>query len=214
MTDAERERAEVEDVIARLKADATEIDFPGGQLQTLTVVTDPLAARLARWRRQSAEAFATKFPVTNEGTFNWLQNQVVDNPRRVLFLVTDHDGRPVGNVGFVTGESIALPIEIDNVLRGEEAAPGLMREALLALLDWLAHRFNHRHVGLRVLGSNVRALEFYERSGFREVARIGLVAHRDGDRVSLVPGDTEVADEYVTMTWQPKGQPIDDVEQP
>ncbi|HKY57462.1 MAG TPA: GNAT family N-acetyltransferase [Aeromicrobium sp.] len=205
--------ADVEAVIAHLKASAGVIAFPGGHLRTLTSATDALSARLATWRRNNAEAFATRFPVTDDGTRAWLQDQVIDNPRRVLFLVLDDDGRPIGNLGFVVGDSLGLPVEIDNVLRGEAAAPGLMRQALLALLGWLTDQVDHEPVGLRVLGSNERAVRFYEKAGFHEVSRVNLVAQRDGDRVSLVPGDTDVVDQYVTMTREPKARRIEDVEQ-
>lgn len=204
----------VEAVIARLKAEGTAIEFPGGRLRAVTEATDSVAALLARWRRANADGFTTRFTVTDEGTKTWLHDQVIANPRRVLLLVAGDDGRAVGHVGFMSGDAVALPVEIDNVLRGEPAPQGFMRKALFGLLGWLATHVSEQPVGLRVLASNPRALGFYQRCGFREVDRIDLIETRDGDRVSFVPGDTDVVDQYETMARDPQTRRPDDVESP
>lgn len=204
----------VEQATAQLKADRAVIVFPGGRLETVTSVADSTVARLAAWRRDHADGFTTRFPVTEAGTRSWLQQHVIDNPQRVLLLLVDDAGRPVGNLGFMTGEAVGLPVEIDNVLRGESAPAGFMERALLALLDWLAGQVGTEPVGLRVLASNPRALRFYERCGFVEISRTNLTEQRDGERVSLVPGDIDVVDQYVTMARDPTGRRTDDVESP
>ena len=55
----------------------------------------------------------------------------------MLFLVCDRHGHPVGHLGFANAAADDRSMEIDNVVRGERArAPGLMGEALDALIAW------------------------------------------------------------------------------
>jgi RimJ/RimL family protein N-acetyltransferase len=209
------ESATVERAIADLKTGNMAIEFAGGRLETITLATDHVVRLLAAWRDAHADGFTTRFPVTDDGTRTWLQRDVIDNPSRVLFLLVDTAGRPLGSVGFMAGGAVALPVEIDHVLRGEPAPPGFMAQALQALLDWLNDHVGRQPVGLRVLASNPRALRYYGKCGFHEVGRINLVEHRDGQRVSLVPGDEGVVDQYVTMARDPKNRRTpDDVESP
>jgi len=205
---------DVEAVIARLKAEGTAIEFPGGRLKAITEATPELAAMMAKWRRNNPQGFATRFRVTDEGTLTYLQEQVIDNPQRVLFLIMDEDDRPVGNLGFVRSKVLGLPTELDNGVRGEPAPRGLMRSAFIALLGWMADNISMDPVVFRVMGSNHRALRIYESFGVREINRINLIEQRDGDRVALVPGETNVVDQYVTMLYDPKTQRSHDVEPP
>lgn len=137
---------------------------------------EQLIAALSRWREQHADAFPTQFQVTTAGTATWLRHQLLEVEDRILFLVCDRHGHAVGHLGFAGALSGDRSLEVDNVVRGEPAHPGLMSEAMSALLRWAAEMFGPREVHLRVFADNERAVRFYERLGF--IARDAIDLHR------------------------------------
>jgi perosamine synthetase len=157
-----------------------------------------LIAQLSRWRQENAFAFPTQFEVTDEGTARWLRAGLLDVEDRLLFLVLDRHGHPVGHLGFANALAGASELEIDNVVRGEKAlARGLMSAALEALIAWAHQLFGPETVFLRVFADNEHAVRFYTRLGFRKDGLAALRRIEEPGRVSFVPAaDGERADRF------------------
>ncbi len=165
-----------------------------------------LISTLARWRAENSSAFATRFPVTNEGTTTWLRAQVLDADDRILFLVLDREGRPIGHLGITNALNESRSMEIDNVLRGEPSEPGLMSDALEALCKWTADVFRPSVLYLRVLSDNEHAIQFYRRIGWMDDELEPLVRDVDGPRETLRPGrEGENADAWYVRMVHAKG---------
>ena len=163
---------------------------------------------LARWRSENESAYTARFPVTQEGTARWLKERLLDVPDRVLFLVLDAVGRPVGHLGFANGLGLEDALEVDNVIRGDKGAqPGLMGAAMQALVKWGRDEFGPTNIYLRVLSDNAHAIAFYQRLGFAEAGRIPLRRHMHGQDWSMEPleaGDAAAPDaEFVRMELRP-----------
>ena len=147
-----------------------------------------LISDLARWRAAAQFAFPTRFPVSTVGTRRWLRAGLLDVADRVLFLVCDRHGHAVGHLGFAAAAAEDGSMEIDNVVRGERAvAPGLMGEALDALIAWAEELFAPERILLHVFDDNSHAIGFYRRHGFHDAGRVPLVRTVDGDREVLHP---------------------------
>src|SRR5271154_6605875 len=56
--------------------------------------------RLSEWRRENSFAYPSQFSVTNSGTARWLQDRLLAVEDRLLFLVLDRHGEPIGHMGF------------------------------------------------------------------------------------------------------------------
>lgn len=169
---------------------------------------DALIAKFADWREANSSAFPSRFPVTHAGTASWLRSKVLDVDDRLLFLLTDRRGYPIGHMGFANAVNDAMSLEVDNVVRGVPGAePGLMGEAMTAMLDWAEEMFRPRSVYLRVLTDNQHAIEFYTRLGFRGDGLIPLRRHREGGGEVLracEEGDVRLADaHFLRMTYAP-----------
>jgi perosamine synthetase len=154
-------------------------------------------SNLARWRDQHQYAYPTHFKVTTEGTKQWLKSGVVENPLRLLFLIEDLHRHGIGHIGLVIRDDGEL--EIDNVLRGEETNPGLMGRALAQLEELSYDELGADRLVLRVLASNVHAVNFYLRHGYREEARENLAKEKTNDGWTLVPSISQVDDVFVLM---------------
>ncbi len=173
---------------------------------------DHLIGTLASWRRANQYAYPTRFTVTDGGTKTWLRRGVLDATDRLLFLIMDRHGRPLGHLGFANCCGPAGELEIDNVLRGvRDVEPGLMAAAMRTVVKWADRTIWPSGYFLRVLKSNTHALTFYERIDFHPVQEQGLRLHRSGDRESLEPlaaDDSRPADD-VFVTMRPRSATLD-----
>ena len=218
--DAERARAVRRDAVLReiaflkstdtlAQAHARSIELPSGgallPVCELHADDERLISDLARWRAAAQFAFPTRFPVSTLGTRRWLRGGLLDVPDRLLFLVCDRHGHAVGHLGFAAAAAPDGSMEIDNVVRGERAvAPGLMGEALDALIAWADELFAPERILLRVFEDNSHAIAFYRRHGFHDAGRVPLARAVDGDRETFVPADGRAEDAaFLVMDWRP-----------
>ena len=159
-----------------------------------------LISLFARWRRENSFAYPSQFPVTDEGTTSWLRCKLLDVPDRLLFLVLDRFGKPIGHLGLANGLNDDREIEIDNVVRGDkQSSPGIMSEAMQVLLSWTEEKIGPKSIFLRVFQDNDHAVSFYRKLGFQDDLVIPLRKHTEGECTSYstyVDGDTAPADKH------------------
>jgi glycosyltransferase involved in cell wall biosynthesis/RimJ/RimL family protein N-acetyltransferase len=166
-----------------------------------------LIEKLTLWRAENSFAYPTQFKVTFEGTKTWLRNNVLNIEDRLLFLVLDQHGHPVGHLGYANTNNETADMEIDNVLRGDKKVqPGLMSMAMKTIIHWAEETFHPRRIFLRVLDDNIHAIDFYQRLNFQEDHRQPLRRVQDGDTVRYLPMETTNAEKpdkhYLYMTYE------------
>ena len=135
-----------------------------------------LGELLSRWRNENPLLSASPFKATAEGTEAWLDKQVLAREDRILFLISEKNGRLVGHIGFSSFNYEEKGCEVDAVLRGEKnGCPGIMTHSLKALIRWGLDALKLEKISLRVLSHNLHAIRFYEKNGFN-VTEEGLPA--------------------------------------
>ena len=174
---------------------------------------EALISTFSQWRRENAFAFPTQFPVTDAGTKSWLRARLLDTPDRMLFLVVDKHGREVGHLGFASCLNDRGEMELDNIVRGVKTGyPGIMRNAMRALMKWAHEVIGPRSFFLRVFADNEHAVRFYRELGFVDDELQPLRKQVRGESISYVavePGDTAPPDkQFLRMVYAPKGDDV------
>jgi RimJ/RimL family protein N-acetyltransferase len=143
---------------------------------------------LARWRTAAQDWFPTQFPVSLEGTRNWLADRVLAVPDRILYWIRgDHDGVRMGHVGLFHLDDSGTTMELDNVVKAvSRPMPGLMQACVHALMGWAEHELGLQELSLRVFADNERAIRLYERCGFHTACKIPLVKIAEGETTSWI----------------------------
>jgi perosamine synthetase len=163
---------------------------------------DLLIEKLSTWRDQHQYAYPSRFSVTIGGTKRWLETQVVKNTERLLFLLVDQMGYPIGHVGLLLCDD-SSEIELDNILRGESDPPGVMNLAISALEEYAYRELGIDTCKLKVLKSNTHAIRFYEGLGYQAFQEIPLLLTLNDDESStLTPVESnsdQVDDSFVVM---------------
>jgi len=125
--------------------------------------------KLAKWREENNHFFPNPFKVTYEGTKIWASEKLLKIEDRILFFVCANDGTLVGHLGFANCFNENEEMELDNVVRGEKNIhDGIMGAAVLRLIRWANENFSPKQITLRVMKTNIHALNFYEKLGFKK----------------------------------------------
>jgi len=143
---------------------------------------------LALWRESAEFAYPSRFTITTEGTKKWLQEQVTENPNRVMYWVVDKHLNRLGHLGLLLNSDGRL--EVDNVLKAVVDHPGLFTSAMLELEGIVLDELGTRQLSLKVLGSNEHAIQFYSKLGYAIVEKIGMDWINEDGRKFLVESDS------------------------
>ena len=149
---------------------------------------ETLLERLATWRNRHRSAFFTQFEATVESTRTWLVKLILDDPQRILFLISDDANRPIGHCG--ARDIRPDGAEIDAIMRGEPSGHRLlMRLALHATIEWLFETLRVDRIHARTFADNARAIRLYAKLGmtitrwemFQRVIGNGVVSYEPAD---------------------------------
>jgi RimJ/RimL family protein N-acetyltransferase len=155
-------------------------------------------AVLTEWRNRFVKAFLTEFASTPERTARWLTNLVGKDDRRILFMLDTLEGVTVAYIGLAFIDWGRRSGEADAVVRGREAAPGLMTAALQTLMSWARAQLRLTHLGVRVRSDNT-ALDFYKKAGFVEQKRIPIRKTTAGEETHWV--EDPAADPAIALVY-------------
>lgn len=138
----------------------------------------------SKWRKENPEGFASVFEITDQRTENWLDNVLLKRADRILFVICNINLKPIGHLGLSSFDFRNNTCEIDNVVRGvKNRHPGLMSDALQAIIKWGVSMLPLNDIFLRVLEDNPHAILFYKNNGFIITEKIPLYKTETEDEV-------------------------------
>lgn len=140
---------------------------------------------LRRWRLQHEYWFSAIFAISREGTLRWFSRAIVESPSRMLFLIRVGDDY-VGHVGLDAFDPETRTMDIDSILRGERAYPGIIATAMHTLMTWAIPEFGLRRFELTVALENDPAMALYDRFGFQEMRRWPLIKAFHDDHMEWI----------------------------
>ena len=170
---------------------------------------DELIEMLTQWRKDNSFAYPTRFRVTFEGTARWLKNAVLGVEDRILFLVVNQHGKPIGHMGFANAINDGCHLETDNIIRGvTQDSKGIMSFGMQSLLCWAETTLWPEDIFLRVLDDNPKAIDFYKKLGFIQDSVLPLRRKVEGESESFipVPADDKAAPDknFIRMVYRPE----------
>lgn len=163
-----------------------------------------LIEKLADWRWQNRFSFFAQFPRSFEGMYEYLDERIIDDPHRLLFMIASPSMEPIGHVGMV--QRTAFQWEVDAVMKSPECrVSGVMHDAIESMMSWARHAFESREFILRVVSTNDRAIALYSRLGFQEVLRYPLMRHEFEGRIDYLvvePAESNTDWQQVIMRFE------------
>ena len=159
---------------------------------------DPeLIELLGAWRVRNMHVYPTQFPVSFEGTATWLQERLLEVPDRILFLICEPGGRPIGHGGIDEALADSATARLDNVMRGvDDAPPGLMRTAVTALIEWTWATIAPDTIWAKVFSDNEPVIRLLHGLGFEDQGLSPLRRAQSGERITFEPAEDGAADRH------------------
>lgn len=138
--------------------------------------------KLTKWRNNFKEHFLTQFHATNDRTLNWIKSSIINDNTKMLFIIYDKIGYPIGNLGFTKLTNINS--EIDNLIKGEESTPNnIIYFAELALIDWMFSNLNISEIYGHVFSHNIAPMMLHREVGFEIIEKIKVYKHEINNEV-------------------------------
>lgn len=146
-----------------------------------------LIRKLTRWRNISRRYFFTQARVTCEMTRNWLENAVLMDGGRLLFVVFSNHN-PVGTLGIkLLTERL---VELGNLVRGSRGGGAqLMYHAEWALINWTFNNLEIDMIFGIALADNLMCLNLQKSLGFKDTQVIPLRKIQVDGAVELQPAE-------------------------
>jgi hypothetical protein len=184
----------VHDNLGRIIGAVRAIDFEvGNDLAVLDQMT--------RWRKTNASNFFTQFVPTIERTRRWINDVILPDPTRILFLVESEDGRRLGQFALcsITGGAAQL----DNGIRGEAGGnPQLFYFVELAVIQFCFEHLKVERIFGCMFSNNVMAILLHKAVGLsiEKVERLRKSEYQDEVRFDPVTDPNQVNTEVQLFT--------------
>lgn len=155
-----------------------------------------LITNLTDWRNANRRFFLTQFEATPERTLRWLEQEVISDKSRILFLIKTDAGVPIGHLG-VLGIGTDSP-ELDNMIRGQTGGDAqLMARAEVSVIAWCFNRPAVKKICLNVFSNNWLPIGVHQSIGFKPKGIRKLTKVDDGQEVVLlIEGDRGEAQRF------------------
>lgn len=154
---------------------------------------------MTRWRKENPTLSDNVFVPTVERTERWLDNSIVPDDDKILFLILDEKKNLIGHIGLCNFDYCTRCVEIYSVLRGvKNAYKGIMEQSLRTLLDWAEKDLEMEKFILSTREGNDKAIRLYEKVGFVICDKIPLKKLVLEDEVKWIPSEnkTERAEKH------------------
>ena len=147
---------------------------------------DALLERMMNRRELNREMYFSRFTPSIDSLRNYLRNGPIDNPNQILFVIVDKDQKFYGHFGFKMVNPKEL--EVDNVMRIEGGAHGILTFALNQLILEVSKITGIRNFSLKVLSKNEKAIRLYSNLGFNLFQKLPLKVVSDSSgNETLIP---------------------------
>ena len=118
-----------------------------------------------KWRAENLKWFLTTFVPDNEKSEKWIQDSILDNPGRILFMIY-LNGKKIGQTGLDRYVSEDNSIDVTGTIKDRSVKdPKVMEYTRKALCKWAFDYLNVSKIIFRVFSDNYRNINLIERCG-------------------------------------------------
>ena len=179
---------------------------------TLTPIddSDETVKLITEWRKKYANNFLTKFPVTEERTKKWIQDQTIKNPDRIQFLII-YNEKIIGQYGISQYKEDENSVEPDYAIKGVRIKSPLMMEKIeKALMKWMFEDLNLSLLRMRLFSDNAKSLNWHEKCGMITVDVLPLkrIFTDDGWKweSTIMKNEEDFPERYLTVMEMNKNE--------
>jgi len=146
---------------------------------------DTVIQKITEWRSIHRASFFTQFEPTEDKTRNWLKENVLLDDTRILFIIYNAEGTPIGNYGL--RDIHDTQAELDNLLIGDSTSTGpLVLIAIKTFLNWIFSQFGFKVITASIFKQNLTTILIHKRLGFKVTREIPVKKVVRGDVIQFI----------------------------
>jgi RimJ/RimL family protein N-acetyltransferase len=127
-----------------------------------------------KWRNLHKDTFFVEaFESTNERTFHWLESTYFFYDDRIIFIIEDIKGKPIGHLGFENFNFELKKVEYGRLIRGDISQEenlnkfNLIELAQISLLNWGFNTLKLNIIYGSLFANNWLVRRFHDKCGFK-----------------------------------------------
>jgi len=152
---------------------------------------------LSDWRKANKNYYPTRFEVTTSGTANWLRNEIINNPNRLMFILSDGHGNLISYVGISILKDYVC--EIESVTQIDSKNDKLINGAINKTERFIYDELGFETIQTRVLKSNSNNVDNFLQNNYVVVNEIPLAKSGTDTEFKLIESDEGIFDYYVLL---------------
>lgn len=126
-------------------------------------------------------------PVTCEKEEQDIKSACNSNDEAYLMIVKKRDNKAIGFIRFNYIDSISKNVWLRMIIGDKKAwGRGYASEALQSVLKWLFYEQNIHRITLETYATNIRALKFFEKIGFKKEGVLREAHYADGKYYDII----------------------------
>ncbi len=147
--------------------DFLKIKFSLGEIILKLVDTsDETVSLLYNLRKKYRKMFATDFEMTEDKTRNWINNLILGNPERILFIIY-FDGKKIGCIGNGGYDKKNNSSRLDNMMKDPlYDLPGVMTIVEKVYLKWMFDDLRLSKITGFLFSDNSKMINIHEKCGW------------------------------------------------
>jgi RimJ/RimL family protein N-acetyltransferase len=158
---------------------------------------EKLIQKLTEWRSIHRASFFTQFDPNQDKTRNWLKENILPDDTRILFIIFNAKGRPIGNYGLRDIQETSA--ELDNLLIGDSSSTGpLVFIAMKTFLNWIFSQLCLDYLTASIFKDNLTTILIHKKLGFKEINEIPVKKIINGDGIQYIRDENiDFPDAYI-----------------
>lgn len=125
--------------------------------------------KILKWRIENKKFYDQKMSPTFASTRNWLENEILKNPDRIMFLIYDEYGQLMGHQGIINKEFLKNSIELDNLVLDNSVVLVDQVKIIKNIINWSIKTINVEKIYLRIFSNHKAKIDLYKKAGFYEI---------------------------------------------
>ena len=156
-----------------------------------------------KWRAENLKWFQSNFVPDNEKTKKWIQDSILDNPGRILFMIY-LNGKKIGQTGLDRYISEDSSIDITGTIKDRSVKdPKVMEYSRKALCKWVFDFLQLDKIFIRIYSDNYRNISLAERCGGLTVNSIPMKRIRENNEWKWIEVESDskgkIAERYLNI---------------
>ena len=162
--------------------DFLKIKFSLGEIILKLVDTsDETVSLLYNLRKKYRKMFATDFEMTEDKTRNWINNLILGNPERILFIIY-FDGKKIGCIGNGGYDKKNNSSRLDNMMKDPlYDLPGVMTIVEKVYLKWMFDDLRLSKITGFLFSDNSRMIKIHKKCGWINVDVVPIKKNFTGE---------------------------------